>query len=79
MTVKWISLVNLILGESLVPEFWRLPVRAASVADALRPLLTPLMPRQGSSGPGWRRCAPSWGAPGRLMRVAALALGLLPC
>lgn len=79
MTVKWISLVNLILGESLVPEFWRLPVRAASVADALRPLLTPADAAAGVQRAGLAKVRSQLGSAGAADRVAALALGLLPC
>lgn len=39
LTVRWISLVNLVAGRSIVPEFWHLPVRPDEVGDALRPLL----------------------------------------
>jgi lipid-A-disaccharide synthase len=39
MTVRWIGLVNLILGAEVVPEFWRPPVRSADLATAIRPLL----------------------------------------
>lgn len=39
MTVDRISLVNLIAGQDVVPEFWHPPVSAAPVGDAVRPLL----------------------------------------
>lgn len=79
MTVRWISLVNLILDEPLVPEFWRLPVRAALVADALRPLLSPDGRAAELQRDGLARVRARLGRGGVADRVANLALGLLPC
>jgi len=76
MTVDRISLVNLIAGADLVPEFWHLPVSARPVTDALRPLLDPESPAARQQREGLALVRSRLGAPGAADRVAGLALGL---
>lgn len=79
MTTRWIGLVNLVLGEPLVPEFWHLPVSAAPVADELRPLLDEQSQAHRVQRSGLLRARDRLGTPGAGHRVAELALELLAC
>jgi lipid-A-disaccharide synthase len=79
MTVEWISLVNLILSAPLVPEFWRLPVRAAQVADALRPLLDESSREAAAQRAGLQQVRDLIGTRGAAGRVADMVFDLLPC
>jgi lipid-A-disaccharide synthase len=76
---RWISLVNLVLDEALVPEFWHLPVSAAPVADALRPLLDVESQAHQAQRSGLARAHTLLGTPGASRRVAELALELCRC
>lgn len=79
MTVGQISLVNLIAGESVVPEFWHPPVSAAPVADAVRPLLEPSSPAAALQRAGFAAVRARLGPAGASARVADLLLGRLAC
>jgi lipid-A-disaccharide synthase len=79
MTVEWISLANLVLAAPLVPEFWRLPVRAAEVADALRPLLDESTQEAAAQRAGLKRVRGLLGSRGAAGRVADMVLDLLAC
>jgi len=78
LTVDQISLVNLVLGEALVPEFWRRPVVAAPILAALRLLLEPASANATAQRLGFKRARERLGAPGVADRVARLALDLVP-
>lgn len=77
MTTRWIGLVNLVLDEGLVPEFWHQPVSAAPVAEALRPLLDTGSDAHQAQRSGLVRARERLGTPGAARRVAEMALDLL--
>ena len=77
MTVESISLVNLVAGRKIVPEFWRRPVRAEPIADALRPLLDPTSPEYRAQREGLAEVVGRLGAPGAAGRVAGIASEML--
>lgn len=72
LTVRWISLANLIAGRRVVPEFWHLPVRAEEVGDALRPLLDPSSAEHQAQLVELERIRSELGQPGAAGRVAAM-------
>jgi lipid-A-disaccharide synthase len=74
LTVRWISLVNLIAGRSVVPEFWHLPVREEEVGNALRPLLESSTPEHQAQLAGLAQVRCELGQPGAAMRVASMVL-----
>jgi lipid-A-disaccharide synthase len=77
MTVKQISLVNLMAGRELVPEFWHLPISADRVAQRLTPLLDPASPEHQAQRQGLGEVRRKLGAPGVAGRVVELAGELL--
>lgn len=73
MTVDSISLVNLVAGRKVVPEFWRRPVRVEAIAEALRPLLDPASREYRAQREALAEVVQRLGAPGAAARVAAIA------
>lgn len=74
LTAPWISLVNLVAGRPVVPEFWHLPVRADEVCAALRPLLDPASPGYQVQLGALASVRASLGEPGASRRVARMVL-----
>lgn len=79
MTVDRISLVNLVAGADVVPEFWHPPVSAAPVGDAVRPLLDASSEAAGRQRAALARVRARLGEPGAAARVAALLLERARC
>lgn len=77
LTVPWISLVNLITGQSLVEELLQHEARAERLAAALAPLLEPESPAASRQREGFRLLRERLGGPGAAERVATLAAELL--
>jgi lipid-A-disaccharide synthase len=76
-TVEWVSLVNLVADREVVPELLQDRAEAASLAEALRPLLDPRDPRTVAQHEGFSLVRRRLGAPGATTRVVALAGELL--
>ena len=76
-TVRWVSLVNLVAEQEVVPEMLQEHADADSLADALRPLLDPKDPRTLAQREGLALVRQRLGAPGATIRVVALADELL--
>jgi lipid-A-disaccharide synthase len=77
MTVDRISLVNLVAGEDVVPEFWHFPISASEMGDALAPLLDNGSREHRTQLAGLEAVRQRLGRPGAASRVAELA-GELP-
>lgn len=77
MTVDRISLVNLVAGEDVVPEFWHLPISASEMGDAVAPLLDSRSPEHRAQLAGFESVRQRLGSPGAASRVVELA-GELP-
>lgn len=77
MSVDQISLVNLVAERLVVPEFWHLPIDAASVGNALAPLLNPGSAEHQAQRRDLATVARALGSPGAADRVATMAAELL--
>ena len=77
MTVKWISLVNLIAGRAVVPEFWRDPVSTEALVEAARPLFESESESRKQQLAGLAEVRARLGEAGAASRVAHLALQLV--
>ncbi len=73
MTVDRISLVNLVAGRDVVPEFWHLPISARETGDALAPLLDPGSPEHRAQLSDLAQVSRQLGEPGAGRRVVELA------
>jgi lipid-A-disaccharide synthase len=72
MTVGRISLVNLVAGQDVVPEFWHLPISAREMGDALAPLLDVSSPEHRAQLGGLAVVSQRLGTPGAARRVVEL-------
>ena len=77
MTVDRISLVNLVAGQDVVPEFWGGSVAAAPLVDAVGPLLDPASVEHGAQQAGLAVVRERLGRPGAASRVAEMAEALV--
>jgi lipid-A-disaccharide synthase len=77
MTLSSISLVNLVAGHPVVPEFWRDPVRVGPLVEAARPLFESCGSARQAQLAGFSSVRQRLGGPGASDRVAAMAEELL--
>jgi lipid-A-disaccharide synthase len=79
-TVRWVSLVNLVADQEVVPEVLQDRASAAELVGQLRPLLDPADPRTLAQRQGLALVRERLGHSGASTRVVALAGELLdPC
>ena len=76
-TVRWVSLVNLVADEEVVPELLQDRASASELVTQLRPLLDPEDPRTIAQRRGLALVRERLGRPGASTRVVALAGELL--
>ncbi|MFN8650935.1 MAG: hypothetical protein U0133_03400 [Gemmatimonadales bacterium] len=77
MQVDRISLVNLVAGRDVVPEFWHRPLSASEMGDALAPLLDGSSSAAKAQREGLAGVRERLGTPGAAARVVELAEELL--
>lgn len=77
LTVRWVSLVNLVGDRAIVPEILQSEATAERLAEAVRPLLDAAAPEAQAQRAGLEDVRARLGAPGAAARVAALAAELL--
>ena len=76
-TVRWVSLVNLVAGQEVVPEMLQERASASQLADAVRPLLNPADPLTVAQREGLALVRERLGEAGATTRVVELASELL--
>jgi len=76
-TVRWVSLVNLVANQEVVPEVLQDRASAVELANQLRPLLNAADPRTIAQRHGLALVRERLGAPGASSRVVALVDELL--
>jgi lipid-A-disaccharide synthase len=77
MTVRWISLVNLVAGREVVPELVQGGCRPETLQRHARPLLNPRSPEAEAQRQGLAEVRERLGTPGAAGRVAGMAAELL--
>jgi len=77
LTVRWISLVNLVAGEAVVAELVQHDARAERLAAELAPLLEPASAAAARQREAFVALRERLGSPGAATRVAGLAAELL--
>lgn len=78
VTVRWVSLVNLVAEREVVPEFLQGDMNVPALSAALGDLLTPDHPARQAQLAALAEVRGRLGTPGASARVAALAAELLP-
>ncbi len=77
VTVRWVSLVNLVAEREVVPEFLQDAMTVPALVETMRGLLTPDHPARRAQLDGLQAVRARLGTPGASSRVAGMAAELL--